>query len=650
MRRLFLLLLFFSSTMVMQAQNVGIGILNPADLLHINDGHLRLSGNDKYFKFYANSPGLSAIQFFSNRNLSSNIYYEPVSQQLNIAKDLNGNGLVYEPFNNRLFLGRNFAIGDEVFGVRANTTAFGGMYMETTDLNGSPFYGYATNGASRMYHYYNGNNGDWVIHNGGTDQLFLKPDGKLTVGRNFTIGSEYFGVRANTTEYGGMYMETTDLNGSPFYGYATNGMARMWHYYDHTNNALKFNFNAGDIFTFKNTGMLGIGTIDPMAHLHVKGNIRIDNLGSILQFYDNATNKAFIQHDGSLMAINNLTNTPMYFYTNNMAHMVLKETGELGIGTSNPITNLHVVGDQWDLAGTDGIMALGSDTERMAFGVAIGEAGAGTGRIYSKGTTNKLILGGGTNDVLSVLGNKRVGIGTNNPATTLDVVGEEVRTVQISNDYGGTASKFGVDITAEDTGTGARTALITTAVGNGSLTTGTVAGRFIANGNGSSGNVFGLNVSVSSSGTGDHYGIYTTAATAPPSPSTRSWSLFAQGHSYFDRVMIGTLDGATDYQLSVDGRIMSEELKVQLSTSWPDYVFAEGYQMMSLEEIEKFIDENQHLPGVPSAMDVEKEKGFHVGEMNRILLEKVEELTLLLIEQDKKMKKLEVEIQSLKKN
>ena len=93
---------------------------------------------------------------------------------------------------------------------------------------------------------------------------------------------------------------------------------------------------------------------------------------------------------------------------------------------------------------------------------------------------------------------------------------------------------------------------------------------------------------------------------------------------------------------------MSEELKVQLSTSWPDYVFDEGYHLMPLEEIEKYISDNHHLPGVPSAQQVDAENGFHVGEMNRILLEKIEELTLLLIEQNKKIKNMEKEIQALK--
>lgn len=98
---------------------------------------------------------------------------------------------------------------------------------------------------------------------------------------------------------------------------------------------------------------------------------------------------------------------------------------------------------------------------------------------------------------------------------------------------------------------------------------------------------------------------------------------------------------ATGYSLSVDGKIISEELKVQLSTSWPDYVFGEDYKLLPIEDLEKSIRQNKHLPNIPSAADITAEKGFEVGDMNRRLLEKVEELTLYIIELNKRIKLLE---------
>ena len=90
-------------------------------------------------------------------------------------------------------------------------------------------------------------------------------------------------------------------------------------------------------------------------------------------------------------------------------------------------------------------------------------------------------------------------------------------------------------------------------------------------------------------------------------------------------------------KLSVNGKIRAKEIKVELA-NWPDYVFEEGYQKLSLAEIEQFIKHNKHLPGVPTAKQVEQE-GVELGEMNKILLKKIEELTLLLIDKDKELKR-----------
>lgn len=88
------------------------------------------------------------------------------------------------------------------------------------------------------------------------------------------------------------------------------------------------------------------------------------------------------------------------------------------------------------------------------------------------------------------------------------------------------------------------------------------------------------------------------------------------------------------FQISNNGIVRSREIIVNLDQSWPDYVFQPDYQLKPLSEVASFIKLNGHLPNVPSAQEVEKD-GVSLGEMNRILLEKVEELTLHLIEQQK---------------
>lgn len=97
---------------------------------------------------------------------------------------------------------------------------------------------------------------------------------------------------------------------------------------------------------------------------------------------------------------------------------------------------------------------------------------------------------------------------------------------------------------------------------------------------------------------------------------------------------IGTLN--PQEKLSVNGKIRAKEIKVE-ATGWPDYVFKLDYKLNTLPELEAYIKANGHLPEVPSAAVVEKE-GVALGEMNKILLKKIEELTLHLIEKDKELK------------
>lgn len=105
------------------------------------------------------------------------------------------------------------------------------------------------------------------------------------------------------------------------------------------------------------------------------------------------------------------------------------------------------------------------------------------------------------------------------------------------------------------------------------------------------------------------------------------------------QVSIGTATPATGYMLSVNGKAVVEELKVQLSGNWPDYVFANNYKMKSFDELRSYIAENKHLPNIPAAVEVEK-SGLEVGEMQRKMMEKIEELTLYVLQLEEKIKDL----------
>ncbi|WP_340154267.1 hypothetical protein [uncultured Winogradskyella sp.] len=103
---------------------------------------------------------------------------------------------------------------------------------------------------------------------------------------------------------------------------------------------------------------------------------------------------------------------------------------------------------------------------------------------------------------------------------------------------------------------------------------------------------------------------------------------------------IGTMsfiDGTDKYLLSVNGKVRAHSVKVY--TSWADYVFEDTYKLPSLYEVEQYIKENGHLKDIPSATEV-KTNGIELGEMNKLLLQKTEELTLYIIQLRKEIDEL----------
>lgn len=108
---------------------------------------------------------------------------------------------------------------------------------------------------------------------------------------------------------------------------------------------------------------------------------------------------------------------------------------------------------------------------------------------------------------------------------------------------------------------------------------------------------------------------------------------------------IGT-ESTFGYKLAVNGTIGATEVKVENTSAWPDYVFEKGYNLLPLKEVETFIAENKHLPEIPSEAEVMK-NGINLGEMDAKLLQKIEELTLYLIEQNKKIEELQKKVVAL---
>ncbi|MDL2323154.1 SlyX family protein [Bacteroidales bacterium OttesenSCG-928-A17] len=99
--------------------------------------------------------------------------------------------------------------------------------------------------------------------------------------------------------------------------------------------------------------------------------------------------------------------------------------------------------------------------------------------------------------------------------------------------------------------------------------------------------------------------------------------------------------------LDLAGTIRAKEVRIEAAGNWPDFVFSEEYNLPSLTEVKKHIDEKKHLPGIPSEEEV-KENGINMGEMQAKLLQKIEELTLYVIEQQKTIDELSKEVRELK--
>jgi len=133
---------------------------------------------------------------------------------------------------------------------------------------------------------------------------------------------------------------------------------------------------------------------------------------------------------------------------------------------------------------------------------------------------------------------------------------------------------------------------------------------------------------------------------APWRSSTSGLRMDAYGN-----VGIGTAltNNPNNYMLAVNGTIGAKAVRVEITSStWSDYVFEPNYKLMSLSEVEKYVQKNKHLPEVPSAAEVE-DRGIDIADMDNILLRKIEELTLYMIEMKKENEQLKSRLEAIEK-
>lgn len=452
--------------------------------------------------------------------------------------------------------------------------------------------------------------------------------------------------------------------------------------------------------TFPATGNVGIGTLTPASALEVVGtgkiggasnNLTVDANGN-LAFSGNAAykvggNKYAFQFSGN-------GNYGMFFNQTNVRYELRNNAaaatffvgadngngyflGNLGLGVQTAAAKLDVAGKVKIVDGTQGVgKVLTSD----ANGLASWQTPTGGGTITGSGSAGNLAFWTGT----MALGtnanlfwdntNARLGIGTATPANKLDISGVGGIRVSTTNPGSGTADWIAGNYGAttgdrvvmgnllgkatigahNNTLTAWAPLLINQGGGNVAIGTASANGQLqlsnslinrkivlyeLANNDnqyiGFGANPSTLRYQVDAT-TADHVFYAGSSSTV----SNELMRIKGNGN-----VTIGVTTPATGYKLTVAGKIICTELKVQLQP-FPDYVFEKNYNLRTIKEVENHINTYKRLPGMPSAKEVES-GGMNVGEMQGKVVEKVEELTLYIIQQQKQIEASQKQVVAL---
>ncbi|RYU96351.1 cell division protein ZapB [Emticicia agri] len=419
----------------------------------------------------------------------------------------------------------------------------------------------------------------------------------------------------------------------------------------HSNHPLRFATNNGSQqFIINTDGKVGIGSFTPFYWLDVKGRGRIrHNTGETAGIWYNKS-------DDTEGAFAGMYNNDIYglfgmgAVSNWKFGFDLVNT-KMGIGTmtpKHPLTFSSALGDKisfWggNTAATDNHYGMGIQSAAL--------------QLYVPSTNESIVFGTGRSGAFTekvrITGAGNVGIGINNPQGSLEVTrGTGVNGTAAF--YGNLHSSHFNYSTAEDTyirgGKANSKVIINDVAGLGNVGIGTASPAYKLQVN-TTGNIAGI---VHADNTGIRVGTYIGySAGWFGTLSNHPLALFVNnGNAALtvttdERFQFGGTTIPAGYKMSVDGKVICTELEV-LVTPWPDYVFKPDYRLKPLHEVENFIQTNGHLPNIPKASEIES-KSLAVGNMSKLQMEKIEELTLYLIEMNKRLQKVEAENEALKK-
>ena len=446
------------------------------------------------------------------------------------------------------------------------------------------------------------------FNTGFTERMRVKGNGNVGIG--ITNPSNLLTVAALGQ---GITQQTPD--GSTKVGFYTTGVAG--YVQTHTNHPLRFTTNNGSPqMSLTTSGSLGIGNTSPDdAGLVVDKKVGATNAmfgrnttgvaietnfpGIGLNSYYNGGRKTIFTGYTALLGLNP-TNGDIYFANssassstnaaaNTFTRLVINKDGRIGVeGNTTPVAPLS-----FSTAIGKKISLYPGSTGDVGMGVYGNEF-----RLHSDNSNADITFGydnyaNGFTERMRIKANGYVGIGTSAPQVKLDVANGRMRFSGIA----GVGTPHGIEFT-DNAGNALRGFL----------------GQYDDNTMG----MYGF-------GGGD-------------------WGFLWDVNDASLR--IGTPQKATGYMLNVGGKIIAEEIRVLMRANWPDYVFDNDYKLRRLQDLEQFINQNKHLPGIPTAEEI-KTEGHQLGDIQIKLLQKVEELTLYMIEADKKIKDLQERINTL---